>query len=402
MLSRYLLVFAMAMLLIAGVLGSVLVQGEVAAQGKLVEDQITSPSLEGNLLGDPATRKMLVYLPPSYDTSPDRQYPTVYLLHGFMGNYTLFAWSLNVFVQQMGIDLGLDIQAIAESLIAAGEMGEMIVVMPDGLNAYGGCWYERSPVIGNYRDYIARDLVAYIDGKYRTMANRNSRGISGHSMGGYGSLSLAMEYPEVFGAVAALSPGSPNDFGVPPTPIDMFIAENPETLGEPIVLDPKRDTMELLPTAGVVFTTNFNTNVFYAMAAAFSPNPDNPPFFVDLPIEYPEKTIVQEVWEKWMERDLVHQIAQNGRNLADTPIFVDQGVGPTVIMPEVPNVDRLVAALDAAGLTYTYEEVNGDHMTHLREQTASALKFLSAHLAKPGPTTVSRASWGQIKATFRE
>ena len=402
MLRRYPMLFATAMLLMAGVLGSVLVQGEVAAQGTLVEDEITSPSLEGNLLGDPATRKMMVYLPPSYDTSPDRQYPTVYLLHGYMGNHTWFVWSLNLFFEQLGIDLGVKIQEIADALISAGEMEEMILVMPDGTNAYGGSWYSNTPVIGNYRDYIAGDVVAYIDGKYRTMASRDSRGIAGHSMGGYGALSLAMGYPEVFGAVAALSPGSPNDFSVPPTPIDMFIAENPETLGEPIVVDTSQETLEAMPAAGVIFATNFNTNVFYAMAAAFSPNPDNPPYYVDLPIQYPEKTIVQEVWEKWVERDLVHQIAREGANLSNTPIFVDQGVGPVVLMAEVPNVDRLVAALGAAGIPYTYEEFDGDHLTHLRLQTISALKFLSAHLAEPGPTTMLPTTWGQIKATFRE
>ena len=372
-----------------------------AAQGKLIEDRITSSSLEGNLLGDPATRRMMVYLPPSYDTSSSRQYPTVYLLHGFLGNYTFFAWSMNAFAQSMGMDLGLDIRAIADSLIAAGATEEMIIVMPDGLSSYGGGWYERSPVIGNYRDYIARDLVAYIDGKYRTIPNRGSRGISGHSMGGYGALCLAMEYPEVFGAVAAMSPGFPNDFSVPPTPIDGFIAENPDTLGEPVILDPAKDTMELMPIAGVIFTTNFSTNALYAMAAAFSPDPDDPPYYVDLPVRYPEKSIVQDVWERWIERDLVHLIARKGTNLFGTPIFVDQGVGPTVIMPEMPNVDRVVAALREAGLDCTYEEVDGDHLTHLREQVTSALKFLSSHLVEYGAPAASPSSWGRIKTKFK-
>ena len=397
MFRSYSMLLAVALFLVTGIGG---IPSEVAAQERLVEDEFTSPSLEGNLLGDPATRKMLVYLPPSYGSSPDRNYPVVYLLHGFMGNQDFFAWAMNAFALEMGLDLGLDLQAIADSLITLGEMGEMIVVMPNSENYYGGSWYENNPVIGNYRDYIARDLVTYIDGKYRTMANRDSRGISGHSMGGFGALSLAMEYAEVFGAVASMAPGDPNDFSLPPTPVDAFIAENPENLGEPIVLDITKDTMELMPIAGLIFATSFNTNLLYSMAAAFSPNPDNPPFYMDLPVQYPEKTIVQDVWEKWLAKDLVHQIAERGGNLAGTPILVNQGVGPTVMMAEVPHVDRMVAALEGAGLTVTYEEVPGDHLTHLRMQVSGALKFLSANLAGAEPTAVCPASWGAIKGEF--
>ena len=349
-------------------------------QGVLTYDGITSAALEGNLLGDPATRKMAIYLPPSYGMMPEKRYPTVYLLHGYLGGHETFPWSMNAFMQGVGLDLGLDIRTIADELISSGQMEEMIIVMPEGGTAYGGSWYANSPVIGNFRDYIAEEVVAYIDGKYRTIDSRDSRGISGHSMGGYGSLSLAMEYHEVFGGVAAMSPGFPNDFGVSPTPIDGFLVENPEILGEPILVDMTQETLDLFPVAGVIFSTNFSTNVFYAMASAFSPNPDKPPFYVDLPIEYPGKTVVEEVWEKWVEQDLVHQIARDGANLANTAIFVNQGVGPTIVMEEVPNVDLLIAALGDAGLTYTYEEVDGDHITHLREQVSAVLKFLSANM----------------------
>ncbi len=341
-----------------------------------VQDEITSPALEGNRLGDPATRPFLVYLPPSYETSPDKRYPVVYLLHGFLGDHTnfTFAGGAEVAVKALaGIDLGLDVGDIAKELMAAGEMQEMIIVMPNAMNAYGGSWYERSDLIGDYRSYIARDLVAYVDSKYRTIPDRASRGIAGHSMGGYGALSLAMEYPDVFGAVAALSPGDPNDLDVSPTLIEKFVAENPEKLGEPILVRTGEDLWN-------IFLGNFQTNEFYSLAAAWTPNLNNPPYYVDLPIRYPEKEVVPEVWEKWKEHDLVHQIARNGANLANTPIFIDQGVGKTVIMEEVPGIKQLLAALDAQGIPYTYDEFDGDHMTHLRYQVASALKFLSAHL----------------------
>ena len=215
----------------------------------LVQDQITSPSLEGNLLGDPATRDVLVYLPPSYETSPDKRYPTIYLLHGYTGDHRMFVFTLNVAIQSLtGIDLGVDIGDIISSLMATGDLGEVIIVMTDAQNAYGGSWYERSEVIGDYREFIARELVAYIDGKYRTLANREHRAIAGHSMGGYGAFSLAIEYPNVFGGMAALSPGFPNDVDVNPTAIDKFIAANPDTLGLPIVVSTDEDMWKLYLT----------------------------------------------------------------------------------------------------------------------------------------------------------
>ena len=351
----------------------------MSPEGVLVYDEVASPSLEGNLLGDPATREVIVYLPPSYDIKVEKRYPTVYLLHGYLGGREWYVWTMNTFMQGVGLDLRLDIRVIADELIAAGEMEEMIIVMMDGGTAYGGGWYANSPVNGNFRNYIAQDLVGYIDGKYRTIDSRGSRSISGHSMGGYGSLSLAMEYHDLFGAVAATSPAL-NDLSVSPTPLDNFLAENPESLGEPILVDMSQETIDLFPVAGVIFSTNFSTNVFYSLAATFSPNPDNPPFYVDLPVQYPDKTVVEEVWEKWVEQDMVHQIARDGASLANTAIFVNQGVGPTIVMAEEPDVDSLVAALDDAGLTYTYEEVQGDHITHMREQVSAALMFLSENL----------------------
>src|SRR5205085_3914749 len=85
-------------------------------------------------------------------------------------------------------------------------IGEMIIVVPNGTNAYSGSFYTNSAVTGNWEDYLIRDLTSYIDGKYRTLASAESRGIAGHSMGGYGSIILAMKHPDVFGAVYALSP----------------------------------------------------------------------------------------------------------------------------------------------------------------------------------------------------
>ncbi|UCC45171.1 MAG: alpha/beta fold hydrolase, partial [Candidatus Zixiibacteriota bacterium] len=317
-------------------------------------------SLEGNLLGDPATRPMWVWLPPGYDSWPKKRYATIYLLHGFTGDHTAFKYHPMV---------NVDIGAVAANLIAKGLIKEVIIVMPHASNVYGGSFYSSNEVIGDYRTYIAHDLVNHIDGKYRTIPDRDSRSIAGNSMGASGALSLAMEYPSVFGAVAAMSPSA--DLAVPPTALDGFMKANPETLDKPTLAHNTEELRALL-------SGNVSVNLFYGRGAAFSPNPSNPPYYVDLPLRYPEKTVVHDVWNKWLDQDMVSQIERDGQNLMHTDIFIDIGVGPVTFMPEGHDIKHLLAALEKKGLTFTFVESPGDHLSHLRERTTEALKFLSA------------------------
>lgn len=177
----------------------------------------------------------------------------------------------------------------------------------------------------------------------------------------------------MFGAVAALSPALA-DVEVEPTWPDMIVVTYPLVKPLPIVGSSPDDRRN-------IWLGNFWVNVAYAMAAAWTPNMDNPPYYIDLPVQWPEKTIVQDVWEKWVESDLVSQIERDGANLSNTPIFVDEGRGPTVSMEEVGGVDRLLVALYEQGISYTYDAFDGDHLSHLGYQLASALKFLYPHIA---------------------
>jgi putative tributyrin esterase len=174
-----------------------------AAQGRVVTDTFWSQAL--------GTRKQaIVYLPPSYSRAPGRRYPVAYYLHGLTGRET--DWT-----RLGGLNLVMD------SLVVAGGP-EMIVVMPDGDDGWYTTWntlpsYDacvRSPPVResagtycvpwpHYDDYIARDLVQFVDGKYRTLAMRTGRAIAGLSMGGYGAMTLAFTYSDVFAAAASHS-----------------------------------------------------------------------------------------------------------------------------------------------------------------------------------------------------
>jgi S-formylglutathione hydrolase len=158
--------------------------GAVGQSGRIVTDTVSAASL-ANLLGAPAQTRVSIYLPPSYDTSPRSRYPVVYMLHGFLA--TDLMWTS---ARPDGVDVG----ALMDSLIAAGETREMILVMPDASGPLGGSFYTNSITTGHWEDFISRDLISYADAKFRTLAMPESRGLAGHSMGGYGALYLGMRH----------------------------------------------------------------------------------------------------------------------------------------------------------------------------------------------------------------
>lgn len=182
--------------------GIAMAQGPQAAHGTVHEDTFFSDALG-------VTKHLAVYLPPSYATDTTRRYPVAYYLHGLYGSET--DW-----LSKGGIDV------VADSLIAAG-MPEVIVVMPDGDDGWYTTWKHQVAYATcadtvhveaparycvqheAYDDYVARDVVSYVDGHYRTLAERGHRGIGGLSMGGYGAMAIALKHPDEFAAAASHS-----------------------------------------------------------------------------------------------------------------------------------------------------------------------------------------------------
>ena len=153
---------------------------------------IHGKALEGNLEGNAVDRTVLVILPPSYAAERNRRYPVVYALHG----YSIGAeqWSQEIHVPQT-----------VEGAFAKGAR-EMIVVLPDSKTVHNGSMYSSSVTTGDFENFVARDVVSYIDAHYRTMPNRSSRGLVGHSMGGYGASRIGMKHADVFGSLYIMSP----------------------------------------------------------------------------------------------------------------------------------------------------------------------------------------------------
>jgi enterochelin esterase family protein len=327
----------------------------------LVVDQITSPSLEGNPLGDPATRNMVIYLPPGYETS-GVPYPVVYLLPGL--GATERWWACGEFSPAFGL-LGIAVQNLPEvgfasmidGLIADGKMQPMIIVMPDMSTAYGGSFCVNSALNGNHEDYIVNDIVPYIDAHYRTLPNPNSRAIAGHCMGGYAAMYLTMRHPDVFGAVASHS-GTLMTAGLLPGMQEIAAAENPEglTLTGP---DPAKPW----------------TSMLYLFSAAFSPNLDNPPFYMDLPFDE-NAQLREEVSQTWAAYDLLQIFPDHVSALASLRgIYLDAGdkdeLGEQLIAQAFSD------ALSVAGIDHKFEIFDGAHMDKLYTQLAESLSYLS-------------------------
>src|SRR6187200_1658167 len=163
------------------------------ARAAIVERiKIHGKALEANLEGDAVDRDAFVFLPPGYNQSRTRRYPVVYALHG----YSIGAeqWTQEIHVPQT-----------IEGAFAKGAH-EMLVVVPDSKTVHNGSMYSSSVTTGDFENYVARDVVSYVDAHYRTIATRASRGLVGHSMGGYGATRIGMKHGDVFGSLYIMSP----------------------------------------------------------------------------------------------------------------------------------------------------------------------------------------------------
>src|SRR5688572_1041354 len=339
-----------AVALVVG-LGGGMVTGQETApplKGSLERVKVFGKSLEGNLMGESASPDVSIYLPPSYAKERARRYPVVYLLHGYTGT------DLSYFG-----DTGRQLHRIAERVYGAGAAREMILVMPNAMNAYGGSMYSNSMTAGNWEGYLADDLVAFVDRNYRTLPSRESRGLAGHSMGGYGTLRIGMKRPDVFAAMYALSSCCLNEGSV-----------RPPRGGGP-------SPAELVKSLDEVRGTRGGAQGTLARAAAWAPNPQNPPLYVDLPTKNGE--VVAEVAVKWAANSPVAMLDQYVPNLKKyKAIALDIGLQDGLITSNQVFVDRL----KRYAIPHTYETYEGDHGNRIPQRLeAKVLPFFSRQLS---------------------
>jgi S-formylglutathione hydrolase len=324
-----------------------------AGGGKVEEITVHGKSLEGNLEGDSPDRTVAIYLPPSYSKNQNRRYPVVYLLHGY--GRTADDW-----YPFIGLPGSMDRD------IAAGTAREMILVIPDANTKYGGSMYSSSPTTGNWETYITHDLVSYIDSHYRTIANRNSRGLGGHSMGGYGVWRLAMKYPDVYSAVYGLSACCLMNNPRPPAQGRGFGPGRGRGRGRGQARGPVQ------PGAH----GGHPMNVAYGEAAAWSPNPTNPPLFFDQPVK--DGQLQPEIAAKWVANSPLAMLDQYVPNMKKySAIAMDVGLQD----PLIASNKEFDEALTRLGIPHTFETFEGNHNNHLEDRIeGKVFPFFSKHL----------------------
>jgi S-formylglutathione hydrolase FrmB len=282
-----------------------------------------------------------------------------------------------------------------DRLIAAGKIQKMIVVMPDASTRLGGAFYTNSAATGNWEDFVTGDLVAHVDSRYRTLRRRSSRGIAGHSMGGYGAIKLAMKHPETYGAVYGLSACCMEWNGE-------MSAEDPawdKTVGFRS-LDDLAAARKLIVDAGGDFKNPevpraFLSLVFVALSAAWSPDPGRPPFYADLLVEgsggaRKVSEMRRALWSANMPVAMLGQYRSNLARLRAIAFDVGRQDEHADVRAGARDFDE---GLTRNGIGHQFEEYEGTHLSGIRERLETrALPFLSGALASESQDSRSKTT----------
>jgi len=303
--------------------------------------QVHGKSLERNLEGNDPNRSVTVFLPPSYAKNTTKRYPVIYGLHGYTVNNLIWENELQ-----------------ARHGLYKDGAPEFIVVMPSTQTKHNGSMYTSSITTGDWETFIAEDLVSYIDKNYRTIAHRDSRGLMGHSMGGYGTARIGMKRPDVFSVLYLMSPCCMSAREAPPAEFLQKLA-----------------TIEMFEEAE---NLGFLERATVAVGSAWSPNPHNPPLYLDLPVGEPAK--VKSVLNKWTANAPMVMAAQYMANLKKyKAIAIDVGDEDGL----KNDAESFSKQLNDSGVNNSFVIYAGDHVNRLPERLANhVLPFFDQHLKK--------------------
>ena len=332
--------------------------------GTLVVLEHRSKILQGNPLGDPHVRKLGVWLPPGYDHR--RRLPVLYDLVGFTGSGLAHAnWK----------PFGDNVPERAARLIREKKMVPAIIVFPDCFTALGGNQYVNSSALGDYADYLTREIIPFVDREFMTLASREHRGCFGKSSGGYGAMLHAMKYPQYWGAVADHSGDAYFDFVYwhdwPNTLNELAKYRRPKRKAGPQKISRNRKlesgvddgrikrflrhvwkTEKLSPKEGHAIMN-------LCMAATYDPDPRAPLGF-RIPFNADTGEAIAERWRNWRRHDPINLVSRYRANLKTLRgIYIDCGWRDQY---HIHYGSRLLSQrLAGAGIKHRYEEFDDDH-----------------------------------------
>jgi enterochelin esterase-like enzyme len=326
--------------------------------GTLVVLEHTSRILKDNPLGDPHVRKLAVWLPPQYVHGGKRGFPALYDLVGFTGSgLSHVGWK----------PFGDNVPERAARLIREGRMGPAILVFPDCFTALGGNQYVNSSAVGNYADYLTREIIPLVDREFSTLASREHRGCFGKSSGGYGAMIHGMKYARFWGAIANHSGDAYFDF--------VYWHDWPNTLNELYKHRPRRkrpggrpdgaDDGRIRSFLNAVWkkeklsTAEGHAIMNLCMAATYDPDPRAPNGF-RVPFDLDTGEVIPERWRRWRKHDPINLVARYRKNLRTLKgIYIDCGRRDQYHIHFGSRI--LSKRLAKAGIRHTYEEFDDNH-----------------------------------------
>jgi S-formylglutathione hydrolase FrmB len=329
--------------------------------GRFLRETVTSRALEGNPLGDPHERPLWVYLPPGYDDDAERRYPSIYVIQGLTGQVDMW-WNRSPFRPNF--------PELADRMFAAGEAPACVLVMVDAFTSLGGSQFVNSPGTGRYLDYLCDELVEFVDQRYRTIADRDHRGIAGKSSGGYGAMVVPMLRPDAFGALASHAGDA------------LF-----ETCYLPEFRVAARTLRDRYQGSYERFWADFRSRPAFSqehdgellncwcMAACYSAEPDGT---VTLPFDPATGRLREEVWQRWLEMDPVRMAPKHAEALRSMrAVYLDAGKRDEYYLDL--GMAAFAAELDALGVDHTAELFDGTHMA-IEYRYPKAIAFLAERL----------------------
>jgi hypothetical protein len=333
----------------------------VEPKGHFERLTVTSRVLEGNPLGDPRERPLWVYLPPGVGDDPARRYPSIYLIQGFTGQVDMW-WNRTA--------LRPTLPELVDGLFAGGTVPPAVVVLVDCWTSLGGSQFLNSPGTGRYLDYLCDEVVALVDGRYPTLADRDHRGITGKSSGGYGAMVAPMLRPDVFGALASHAGDALFEFCYLPDAAKAARALRDEYGGsyERFFADFRARPAFSKESDGALLNT-------WAMAACYSAEPDGT---VTLPFDPATGRFRDQVWQRWLAVDPVRMAGGHADALRSLRgVYLDAGRKDDFWLDL--GAAAFSAELDALGVEHVFELFDATH-SGIEYRYPKALAFLAERL----------------------
>jgi Putative esterase len=276
--------------------------------GRLDRETITSELLRGNVLGDAHERPLWVYVPPGYDEDPTVRYPSVYVLQGYAGHVTM--WANRQPFRQPFVET-------ADALFSSGQAPGCVLVYVDAWTAYGGSQFVDSPGTGAYHSYLCDEVVPWVDSRYRTLPDRESRAVSGKSSGGFGAMITPMLRPDLFGALATHAGDALYELS--------YVAEFGKAARalRDYDGDIRRWWADFRSRTSFTKTEDDLLLILLGCTACFSARPDGTP---ELPFDPVSGELVPAVWQRWLDWDPVRMVERHADAVrALRAVWIDAG-----------------------------------------------------------------------------